>query len=128
MRRITMMRHVLTLAASTLIAFAATPARAADEAQGPQVTEVVIDAPVAEVWKAFTTSEGWKLLGVAQADVDFRVGGKIRTHYEADGVLGDEGSIENTILAFEPERMLAFRATKAPKGFPYPLEALEKTW
>jgi len=72
------------------------------------VHEGVIDAPVAEVWKVFSTSEGYKALGVALADVDFRVGGTIRSRYRADGVLGDDETIENQIMAYEPLRMVAF--------------------
>ncbi len=92
------------------------------------VHEAVLDAPPSEVWKVFSTAEGWKALGVAQAEVDFRVGGKILSHYDPKGRLGDEKTIENTILAFEPERMLAFRATKPPAGFPFPKEVLDRTW
>jgi uncharacterized protein YndB with AHSA1/START domain len=65
---------------------------------------------------------------VAQASVDLRVGGRILSHYDAAGRLGDDGTIENTILAFEPERMLALKATKAPKRFPFPPEVMERTW
>lgn len=92
------------------------------------VHEAVLDAPPQEVWKVFSTAEGWKALGVAQAEVDFRVGGKILTHYDPRGRLGDEKTIENTILAFEPERMLAFKATRAPAGFPFPRDALDRMW
>lgn len=89
--------------------------------------EAVIDAPVAEVWRVFSTSEGWKSLGVAQADVDLRIGGRIRTHYDPAGALGDAQSIEQEILSFEPERMLSFRNVKAPEGFPH-AGALGRTW
>jgi uncharacterized protein YndB with AHSA1/START domain len=92
------------------------------------VTEGVLDAPPSEVWRVFSTSEGWKALGVAQASVDLRIGGKILSHYDPAGRLGDEGTIENTILSYEPERMLSIRATKAPKGFPFPREVLDRTW
>jgi uncharacterized protein YndB with AHSA1/START domain len=101
-------------------------AAAAEEAA--LVHEAVLAAPPAEVWKVFTTAEGWKALGVAQAQVDLRVGGKILSHYDPDGRLGDEKTIENTILAYEPGRMLAIKATKAPAGFPFPKEAMERTW
>jgi uncharacterized protein YndB with AHSA1/START domain len=117
-----------TLAAVSL-ALAVAPARAEETAPTrPQATERIVPAPVAEVWKVFATAEGWKALGVAQAEVDFRVGGKIRTHYDAKGTLGDDKTIENTILAFEPHRMVAFRATKAPAGFPVSPEMLDRLW
>ena len=89
--------------------------------------EGVIEAPVADVWKVFSTSEGYKALGVALAEVDFRVGGTIRSRYSADGVLGDDETIENQIMAYEPLRMLATRIQKPPKTFPFK-EAWKKGW
>jgi len=111
-------------AASLAVAWAADP----PTTPPPQATEAVFAAPVEDVWKVFTTAEGWKAFGVAHAEVDFRVGGRIRTHYDPKGTLGDEKTIESTILAFEPHRMLAFRATKAPAGFPFPAEELDRMW
>ncbi|HEU4752699.1 MAG TPA: SRPBCC domain-containing protein [Armatimonadota bacterium] len=103
------------------------PGLAAAAEQPPLVNEAVIDAPVSEVWKAFTTKEGLESWNVAHAEVDLRVGGLMRTHYSKDGVLGDAGTIENTILAFDPERMFAIRATKTPATFPFK-KAMERVW
>lgn len=94
---------------------------------GPQVCEAELEAPVEKVWAVFSTEEGLKLLGVAQAKLDFRVGGKMQTHYDPRGVIGDEGTIENTIIAFEPMRMVAFRITKPPAKFPFK-NAYRDTW
>lgn len=100
-------------------------------AMGPQVTEGFINAPVAEVWSLFTTSAGYKATGVDQADVDLRIGGLIRTHYDSKGTLGgtlgDPETIVNEILAFEPQRMLAMRIKEPPASFPY-REAVAGTW
>ena len=89
--------------------------------------EAVINAPVEKVWAAFTTGEGYTSLGVAKASVDLRVGGSIRSSYNPESTLDDEHTIVNTILAYEPERMLAMRNTKAPADFPLG-PALQKTW
>lgn len=91
------------------------------------VHEAVIAAPVSEVWKAFTTSEGFASWAVAQADIDLRIGGDMRTHYNPNGVLGDEGTIINRIISFEPERMLSIRNVQAPKGFKN-AEVFQQTW
>ena len=91
------------------------------------VQDITIHAPLAEVWKVWTTSEGYKLLGVAQSDVDFRIGGLIRSHYSRTGVLGDEETIENRILAYEPQRMIAMRINRPPKSFPFK-EAWKTAW
>lgn len=107
-----------------------TPEKAPSPAQadlGPLIHEADLNVPVEKVWWVFSTDEGYRKLGVAQAKIDFRVGGKMLTHYKPDGVIGDEGTIENTILAFEPPRMLAFRITKPPQGFPF-MQAYNETW
>jgi uncharacterized protein YndB with AHSA1/START domain len=91
------------------------------------VAEGTVAAPIADVWRIWSTSEGYKAVGVALADVDLRVGGLIRSRYAADGVLGDAQTIENEILAYEPPRMIAFRIHKPPANFPFK-EAWKRTW
>jgi uncharacterized protein YndB with AHSA1/START domain len=91
------------------------------------VNEATINAPVSAVWNVWASSEGYKSLGVAQADVDLRIGGLIRSHYRATGVLGDEETIVNRILAYEPQHMIAIRIERPPKTFPFK-EAWKKTW
>ena len=89
--------------------------------------EGVVDAPIEEVWKIFATSEGYKVLGPALAEVDLALGGTIRSRYRADGTLGDAETIENTILAYEPPTMMALRISKTPQSFPFK-EAWKTTW
>jgi uncharacterized protein YndB with AHSA1/START domain len=92
------------------------------------VTEGTVTAPPAEVWKVFSTAEGFRRLGVAHCDFDLRIGGLIRAHYDPNGVLGDDGTIHNEILAYEPERMISFRVHQPPKGFPFARETWSRTW
>lgn len=94
---------------------------------GPQVTEGFVNAPLAEVWRLFTTSEGYRATGVQQAEVDLRIGGLIRSHYDPKGTLGDPETVVNEILAYEPERMLALRIEQPPASFPY-RDAVAGTW
>ncbi len=89
--------------------------------------EAVVDAPVAECWNAWTTKDGLESWMVAHASFDLRVGGKMITHYDPKGVLGDEGTIENTILSYDPMRMLSIKTTKAPAKFPFP-NAIKDMW
>ena len=91
------------------------------------VNEGTINAPVEEVWDVFSTSEGYKSLGPALAEVDLRIGGSILSRYLADGTLGDEDTIENVILAYEPPTMMAIRIQKPPKNFPFK-EAWKQPW
>lgn len=92
-------------------------ARAQDELSF--ANEGIIDAPIEEVWKILSTSEGYKALGPALAEVDLRIGGTIRSRYRADGRLGDAETIENLILAYEPPTMIATRISKTPASFPF---------
>lgn len=89
--------------------------------------EAAVDAPLADVWKVFSTPEGYKALGPALVDMDFRVGGVIRSRYSADGTLSDDGAIENAILAYEPPTMLAIRIRKPPANFPF-RQAWKQPW
>lgn len=93
----------------------------------PQVTEAIIHTTPAELWKVWTTADGFRLLGVANCDVDFRVGGLIRSSYAGTVDLDSEGAIHNQIIAYEPYRMVAFRIAKPPKGFPF-MNAYKNTW
>lgn len=106
-----------------LLALLSQPASAAE----PLLTEGFINTSTAEVWRIFTTAEGYKLTGVTQAEVDLEIGGSIRTHYDPKGQLGDPKTIVNEILAYEPERMLALRIKQPPADFPYP-DAVAGTW
>jgi uncharacterized protein YndB with AHSA1/START domain len=92
-----------------------------------QVTEGIIAAPVDAVWAAFVTKEGQESWNVAHADIDLKVGGKMLTHYDPAGVIGDPNTIENTILCFEPRRMLSIQVQNSPEKFPYK-SAIKKMW
>jgi uncharacterized protein YndB with AHSA1/START domain len=106
----------ITLVSLVFCLFADTgPARAGESI----VTEGVINASVAEVWKAWTTSAGLESWLAPHADIDLRIDGLMRANYDTNGVLGDAGTIENRVLAFEPERMFSIRVAKAPEKFPF---------
>ena len=97
-------------------------------AQEPrEVFEVNIEASVDDVWAAFTTTKGLKSWVAPLADIDFKVGGKWRANYNKDGKLGDATTIENTILSFDPKRMLSLKATGFPDGFQFK-DAAKETW
>lgn len=83
------------------------------------VTEGVVGAPVAAVWNAWTTTSGLKSWLAPHADIDLRIDGSMRSNYDPKGSLGDSGTIENRVLAYEPERMLSIKVAKAPEKFPF---------
>ncbi len=47
--------------------------------------------------------------------------------HNKDSTLDAAATIHHRFLAFDPERMLAYRTAKPPHGFPFP-ETLSKTW
>jgi uncharacterized protein YndB with AHSA1/START domain len=75
--------------------------------QNALVVEGTIATGLDELWRVFSTAEGWKLLGVGQADVDLRVGGSITTHFDAQAQPGGHGTIVHRVLAYEDQRMLS---------------------
>jgi uncharacterized protein YndB with AHSA1/START domain len=92
-----------------------------------QVVEGVVSAPVDAVWAALVTKEGQESWNVAHAEIDLKIGGKMRTQYDPAGRIGDPNTIENTILCFEPRRMLAIQVLNPPEKFPFKT-AIKKVW
>ncbi|HMF10743.1 MAG TPA: SRPBCC domain-containing protein [Gemmataceae bacterium] len=92
-----------------------------------QVTEGIIDAPLDAVWDALATKKGQEAWNVAHAEIDLKIGGKMLTHYDAKGKIGDPNTIENIILAFEPNKMLTIKVGKPPEKFPFK-EAIKEVW
>lgn len=74
-----------------------------------------VDAPVAEVWRALTTPEGLHARGFSGVARSFSVGGILHaTRTAEDGRVAEELAL--TVLAYEPERMLATRDAADPPG------------
>lgn len=90
------------------------------EADGDRVIQlsIVVPAPRAEVWRAFTTSDGYRTWATPLASVDLKVDGIIETNYDAAAKLGSAENIKNQITAYVPERLLVVRNVQAPTGFP----------
>ena len=91
------------------------------------VHEGLVNAPLDQVWAAYTTKAGLESWMVAHAQIELKIGGTMRTRYDPKGTVDDAKAIENTILSYEPMRMLSFKVTKAPQGFPFP-NAITKMW
>ena len=108
-----------------MFAASACPAVTADDDR--VVYETVIDADINAVWNAFTTNDGLQKWMAPLIEIDLAVGGKMKANYNPEGKLGDPTTIENTILSFDPKRMLSLKATKFPKGFPFE-DAAKAAW
>lgn len=117
------------------LTFAVTPLAAQVEntsytaADGSRVLrhEGVVDAPVADVWKAFTTTEGVTSWMVPRAVVDFGVGGTLEASYSLDAVFPSPANIKHEFLAYLPNEMIAMRVIQCPPGTPHQ-EILEALW
>lgn len=118
------MMHVKILAALICSATACVSSAFASRTLEHQAT---IDAPIADVWNAWTTDEGFASWAVAKAKIDLRIGGDMRTSYNAQSTLDDEHTIINRIISFEPQRMLSIQNVKAPAGFKN-AELFQNTW
>lgn len=92
----------------------------------PVVSEAVVNAPIDAVWKAWTTKTGLEAWLFGKTEIDLKVGGTWFTNYSRESNLRDDTTIQQTILAFDPGRMLAFRTSKAPANFPFP--EVTQTW
>jgi uncharacterized protein YndB with AHSA1/START domain len=108
----------LTLAASSLFAQSAlTPGsvpfhKAASTAAGKVLMiELTIPAPLPEVWKAFSSSEGLMTWLTPSATVDLRPGGDWICHFPGGSTGG------GTIMSFVPQQELVISAL-APDKFP----------
>ena len=80
---------------------------------------VIVPAPIAQVWTAFTTTDGYRAWAAPVAQIDFRVGGIVEASYSADARIGEPGNIRNEIVAYAPERMFALRNRQAPPDVPF---------
>lgn len=107
-----------------------TPERGAPEALGltlaaapgdldPTIIEhrVTVARDVPEVWALWTTTAGITRWLVDSAHIELRLGGPFEVHFLADAPTGQRGSEGCRVLAFRPQRMLAF-TWNAPPSFP----------
>lgn len=79
--------------------------------------EVSVSASLADVWHAWTTTEGVTSFGPPQADVELRVGGKYEWYFLPDAPAGSRGGEGCTVLSYLPMKMLSF-TWNAPPSIP----------
>jgi uncharacterized protein YndB with AHSA1/START domain len=76
--------------------------------------EVVVDAPVAEVWSAWTTVEGIQSFFAPAANIDLRPGGRYEPLFLLDNPPGKQGCEGCIVLAVQPEKFLSFTWNSPP--------------
>lgn len=93
-------------------------ALAGDEPKsGPErmfTCETIVRAPLAEVWRMWTTTEGLKSCGIPGANIDLRVGGPYEWYFAPDAPAGQKGAEGCTVLAYLPMKMIAFTWNAPP--------------
>lgn len=120
-------RLLLIAALSGMAALASHAVSAEEPDTSPLTHSAVLRAPIAEVWDALTNPQRMRRWWAPNLEADIRVGGVIRSSYNPQSTLRDEYTIENTILAYAPGRMLSIRCTKAPADFPFK-DVIGDTW
>ncbi|HKR14804.1 MAG TPA: SRPBCC domain-containing protein [Pyrinomonadaceae bacterium] len=79
--------------------------------------EIVLNAPVDKVWKAWTTREGIRTFFAPDCDIDLRVLGKYDILFNPSAPAGLRGAENNLILAIQEAKLLSF-TWDAPANFP----------
>ena len=79
--------------------------------------EIILDAPVDRVWRAWTTRDGIKSFFAPDCDIDLRVLGKYDILFAPSAPIGLRGAEGNILLAIQEGKMLSF-TWDAPPMFP----------
>lgn len=88
--------------------------------------QALIEAPVEILWHMISTQRGTQKWMAPMTQVDFRLGGTIKTTYDPKSGIGGPGTIVHTILSYEPMRSVAMQF-KAPDNAPK-AKIAESTW
>ena len=76
--------------------------------------EVTVPAPVAEVWKAWTTSEGLVTFFAPEAYVEPRPEGAFHIHFNPYAPPGSKGADDMRVMAVQQEKLLSFTWNAPP--------------
>jgi len=107
------MRTIAALLAFILVAACASAAAAPErmiEKQG------VVKAPIADVWKAWTTREGIRSFFAPDANVDLRPGGLYEMYMNPFAEPGMRGADDMRVMAVQEPTMLTFTWNAPPSN------------
>ncbi|MBV8978530.1 MAG: SRPBCC domain-containing protein [Alphaproteobacteria bacterium] len=91
-----------------------------------QQLECIVNAPVKNVWAAFTTDKGFESWAAPVAHVTLGNDGMIEASYLPASKIGDADNIRNRIVAYVPEHLLVFHNEHAPKNGPFKQAVIDK--
>jgi uncharacterized protein YndB with AHSA1/START domain len=78
---------------------------------------IEVDAPIAAVWRSWTTRDGIREFFAPDANVELEVGGAYEMLFDPDAPPGLRGGEGNRILAIDPPHLLSF-TWNAPPSLP----------
>lgn len=86
--------------------------------QRPEIhSEVIVNAPVSDVYNAWTTTEGIKTFFAPGGNIELKPNGFYEIYMLPEAEPGQRGADSMRVMAFEKDKMLAF-TWNAPPYFP----------
>lgn len=89
------------------------------------VQEVVVNVPPEKIWNAFTREEIWKKWVSPVVEINLKINGSIRSHYNPEAKPGDPGTIVIRILNYIPYKQITMQA-ELSENFPAFIREEEK--
>ncbi len=80
------------------------------------IKEVTVKAPLADVWRAWTTDVGARKFFAPATKIELHPGGSYEIYFNLSAPPGEQGGEGNRVLSFLPQRMLSFE-WNAPPSF-----------
>lgn len=81
--------------------------------------EITVPAPPAEVYRAFTTPDGWRSWAVPNAWAVPGAADMLETSYQPGAAVGNPANIRQQFVLRMPDRLIVFRTVQTPPGFPH---------
>jgi uncharacterized protein YndB with AHSA1/START domain len=77
--------------------------------------EVIVETPLSEVWKAWTTNEGAQTFFSPRTNIDARLGAPYEIYFKSDEPYGKQGSEGCRVHSIVPMKLLAFTWNAPPQ-------------
>lgn len=106
-----MLSRVLRTVLSLILLMIAHPLFAAEKAI---VVEVIVKAPIDDVWQAWTTTDGVKSFFAPDAHVQLQVDGPFEIFFNPYAKPGEKGADGMRIIGFQESKMLSFTWNAPP--------------
>jgi uncharacterized protein YndB with AHSA1/START domain len=88
--------------------------------------EVTVNAPIEEVWNAWTKSDGATRFFAPRARIELAVGGSYELFFDLEAPKGSQGSEGCRVLSFLPLEMLSFEWNAPPEFLRVRKEQMKK--